>query len=131
MTASEYPISLLTASILGLIYLGLCYNVVQHRFKEIKQVDFDQAILDRMVRVQCNFIEYVPIVLILLLLLENAGAKNYIILGSAIGLIVGRILHAWGLSSKAGASFGRFYGTLLTWLALLTSSVMGFITIFA
>ena len=131
MTASEYPISLLTASILGLIYLGLCYNVVQHRIKEIKQVDFDQAILDRMVRVQCNFIEYVPIVLILLFLLENAGAKYYIVLGVSIGLVAGRILHAWGLASKAGTSFGRYYGTLLTWLSLLTASVMGFVTIFA
>ncbi len=131
MTASEYPISLLTASILGLIYLGLCYNVVQHRIKEIKQVDFDQAVLDRMVRVQCNFIEYVPIVLILLFLLENAGAKYYILLGVSIGLVVGRILHAWGLASKAGTSFGRYYGTLLTWLSLLTASVMGFVTIFA
>ena len=131
MTASEYPISLLTASILGLIYLGLCYNVVQHRIKEIKQVDFDQAILDRMVRVQCNFNDYVPIILILLFLLENAGAKNFIVLGVSIGLVVGRILHAWGLSSKAGTSFGRYYGTLLTWLSLLTASVMGFITIFA
>lgn len=131
MTASEYPISLLTASILGLIYLGLCYNVVQHRIKEIKQVDFDQAILDRMVRVQCNFNDYVPIILILLFLLENAGAKYYIVLGCATGLVVGRILHAWGLASKAGTSFGRYYGTLLTWLALLTASVMGFVTIFA
>lgn len=131
MTASEYPISLLTASILGLIYLGLCYNVVRHRFKAAKQVDFDQAILERMVRVQCNFNDYVPIALILLFLLENAGAKYYITLGCATGLVVGRILHAWGLTSQAGTSFGRYYGTLITWIALLTASIMGFVTIFA
>lgn len=131
MTGSEYPITLLAASVLGLIYFGLCYNVVQHRIKEIKQVNFDQETLDRMVRVQCNFIEYVPIVLILLALLENAGANEYILLGSAVGIIVGRILHAWGLGSKAGTSFGRYYGTLLTWLTLLTVSITGLVTIFA
>ena len=131
MTGSDYPITLLTASVLGLIYFGLCYNVVKHRIKEMKQVDFDQAILDRMVRVQCNFIEYVPIVLILLGLLENAGAKNYIVFGIAVGIIVGRILHAWGLASKPGTSFGRYYGTVLTWLALLTASITGLVTIFA
>ena len=83
-----------------------------------------------MIRVQCNFIEYVPIVLILLFLLENAGAKNYIVLGCAIGLIVGRVLHTWGLGSKAGTSFGRYYGTLITWIVLLTTSVTGLVTIF-
>lgn len=131
MTGSEYPITLLTASILGLIYFGLCYNVVKNRIKAMKQEDYDQEVLDRMVRVQCNFIEYVPIVLILLGLLENAGAKSYIVLGIAVGIIVGRILHAWGLASKAGTSFGRYYGTVLTWLALLTASIMGLVTIFA
>lgn len=131
MTGSDYPITLLTASVLGLIYFGLCYNVVKNRFKEIKKEGFDQEVLDRMVRVQCNFIEYVPIVLILLGMLENAGAKSYILLGIAIGIIVGRILHAWGLGSKAGASFGRFYGTVLTWLSLLTASITGLVTIFA
>jgi uncharacterized protein len=131
MTGSEYPITLLAASVLGLIYFGLCYNVVQHRIKEIKQVNFDQETLDRMVRVQCNFIEYVPIILILLALLENAGAHYYILLGIAVAIIVGRILHAWGLSSQAGSSFGRYYGTVLTWLALLTASITGLVTIFA
>lgn len=131
MIASEYPITLLTASILGLIYLGLCYNVVRYRIKELKQAGHDQDTLDRMVRVQCNFIEYVPIILILLMLLENAGAKNYLLLGCAIGLIVGRILHAWGLSLSAGTSFGRYYGTLITWIVLLTTSIAGLVTIFA
>ena len=130
MTASEYPITLLTASVLGLIYLGLCYNVVRHRIKLLKNKDFDQDILERMVRVQCNFNDYVPIILILLFLLENAGVESIIVLGCSVGVIVGRILHAWGLTGNAGTSFGRYYGTLLTWIVMLVASVMGLITIF-
>ena len=130
MTVGDYPITLLTVSVLGLIYLGLCYNVVRHRIKALKQENFDQEVLDRIVRVQCNFIEYTPIILILLMLLENAGAHHYLLLGASIGLIVGRCLHAWGLTSQAGTSFGRYYGTLVTWIVLLTTSVAGLTTIF-
>lgn len=38
-------------------------------------------------------------------------------------LIVGRLLHAWGLSHTSGTSFGRFTGTVLTWLVLLVGAL--------
>jgi uncharacterized membrane protein YecN with MAPEG domain len=38
-----------------------------------------------------------------------------------IALTLGRILHAWGLSTSPGESFGRAAGTTLTWLTLLAA----------
>lgn len=130
MTTSEYPITLLSASLLALVYFVLCYNVVRHRIKNLKGKDFDKETLDRTIRVQVNFIEYVPIILILFFLLENANINNWALLSLSIALIIGRLLHAQGLSSSAGTSFGRFYGTLLTWIVLVISGLLGLVTIF-
>jgi len=75
--------------------------------------------LARTIRVQGNFIEYTPLALILLVLAELQGASIWLVHGAGVLLVVGRGLHAFGLSQSAGRTFGRFYGTLSTWASLL------------
>ncbi|MCP1726062.1 putative membrane protein YecN with MAPEG domain [Natronospira proteinivora] len=73
-------------------------------------------------RAHGNAVENLPLGLILLALLEVQGlhpATLYLLGG---GLILGRLLHAWGLSQTAGISFGRFWGMLLSWISLLAMS---------
>jgi uncharacterized membrane protein YecN with MAPEG domain len=41
-----------------------------------------------------------------------------------IALVVGRVLHAWGLSGNPNESFGRAAGITLTWLTLLAALVL-------
>ena len=45
------------------------------------------------------------------------------VLGSL--LLLGRALHAAGLSRSAGYSVGRFWGTAITWIALLCMALAG------
>jgi uncharacterized membrane protein YecN with MAPEG domain len=80
-------------------------------------------------RVQANFVEYVPLALLLLALLEMGGlAKTWVwVFGSV--LLVGRVLHAIGLSGSPGTSTGRFYGTLLTWIDLVALAVAGIVLV--
>jgi uncharacterized membrane protein YecN with MAPEG domain len=73
-------------------------------------------------RVQANFAEYVPLALVLLLLAELGAAPAAVLHGSALLLLASRLLHAWGLSRSPGRSFGRFYGTAGTWLAIIALS---------
>ncbi len=40
-------------------------------------------------------------------------------------LLLARVLHAAGLSRSGGYSFGRFWGTALTWLVLLLMALAG------
>ena len=40
-------------------------------------------------------------------------------------LLLGRLLHAFGLSRSGGYSFGRFTGTVLTWLVFLAMALAG------
>lgn len=80
--------------------------------------------LSQAVRAHANLVEHAPLVLILLAALELSSVETHWIhiLGGA--LVLGRILHAWGLSHSAGTSFGRFVGTLLTFIVGLSSAVI-------
>src|SRR6185437_1884279 len=118
------PIVSLYAGINGLIALALAVRVVRQRSKTGTSLGSGgHAALEQAIRVHGNFIEYVPLVLILLTLLELDGtpALRLHVLGAALTL--GRILHAWGLSSKPGLSFGRSAWIALTWATLLAATI--------
>ncbi|HEX4504757.1 MAG TPA: MAPEG family protein, partial [Alphaproteobacteria bacterium] len=65
-----------------------------------------------------------PLALILLLAVEVQGFSAAVVhvLGSV--LVIGRALHAFGLSRHHGTSFGRAAGILLTWVMILIASVL-------
>ena len=71
------------------------------------------------IRVHGNATEYVPLALLLLLLAELQGFPGWALHVAGSTLFLGRILHAWGLAGSAGASPGRFIGTLLTWTVMI------------
>ena len=73
-------------------------------------------------RAQQNFIEYVPLILILIAFAEAGGSSATWIHGMGAALLVGRVLHPLGLTSKAGVNPLRFVGTNLTWIVLLVAA---------
>jgi uncharacterized membrane protein YecN with MAPEG domain len=81
--------------------------------------DGGDAGLARAIRAQANAIEYVPLLLVMLLVAENNGAGVAFVHACGATLLLARLLHAVGLSGSAGVSFGRFWGILLTWAVLL------------
>lgn len=107
----------------GLLLMALAFNVVRHRQRA--KVGFgtggDEA-LERACRVHGNAIEYVPVGLIIIGALAMTDAPILVVHGIGITLTLGRALHAWGLSTSSGTSFGRAVGTLLTWLPLIVGS---------
>jgi uncharacterized membrane protein YecN with MAPEG domain len=82
------------------------------------------------IRVQGNFIEYVPIALLLLLCVDLVGHAKWIVHALGIALIVGRVLHAYGLSRSSVESFGRAAGTVLTLLVLIVGAVLAILGTF-
>lgn len=76
-------------------------------------------------RVHVNLIENAPIAMALLLVAEMNGlAEVYIHLIGTVWLVA-RMLHAIGLTQgRGGYHFGRFWGVLLTWILILTLSVV-------
>ena len=73
-------------------------------------------------RVQANFVENVPLALVLLLALELSGMSQVALHALGAALITCRLLHAWGMSRNEGANYPRLIGAQGTFLLL---SIMG------
>lgn len=119
-------ITLLFTSLHVLLLLCLLVPISHHRYRlRIGIGDGGDVTLQRKIRVHANFIEYAPLALLMLGLLELSGlAATWLWLLGAV-LLLGRVMHAIGFSLKAGYSFGRFYGTALTWFVLLAMALAG------
>jgi len=117
-------ITSLYASLAALLFVALAALVVRARWKYRTGlgVGTDPA-MERAVRVHANFVEYVPLALLLLLLAELGGARSGLLHTCGGVLLVSRVLHAYGLSQTSGRSFGRFWGTAGTWVVVVTLAV--------
>lgn len=107
-----------------LLLLTLAYRVVAMR--RVHRLGLGDGALEpvqQRIRAHANATEYVPVALLELLALELLGVPALWLYAAGGMLFAGRVLHAMGLSSAAGYSFGRFYGTLLTWLSMLAMAV--------
>ncbi len=119
-------ITLLFASLHVLLMIVLLVRISRHRHgQSIGLGDGGDAVLARKIRVHGNFIEHAPFALLLLALLELSGLAAPWLWGFGSALLLGRVLHAVGLSRSGGRSPGRFWGTALTWLVLLAMAMAG------
>lgn len=105
----------LYATLLALIQVKLTLNVVKiRRGEKVSIGDGDRENLTRMIRVHGNFIETVPIALILILIAELSGAAPWMIHVLGVSMVGARIAHAIGLSSAEAPGKFRFYGMVMT-----------------
>ena len=117
-------ITLLFTALHVLVLLSLLVPISRHRRRNrIGIGDGGDPELQRKIRVHANFVEHAPLALLMLALLELSGLAAPWLWLSGTALLLGRVMHAVGLSRSAGYSFGRFYGTALTWLALLAMAL--------
>jgi hypothetical protein len=108
----------LYAGLLAIWFVLLSYRVVQQRGHGVSLGDGGDPVLLRRIRAHGNFAEYVPILLVMLGMLELSGARTWLLHLLGITLLVARLLHGYALSFTESWKFGRFYGTLLTFILL-------------
>ena len=113
-------ITLLYASILGLLSVLLANQVLYVRLRGGKEEKWRSNATER---VQANFVENVPLDLIILFIFEYSSSSNNLIHIFGILLILFRLLHAWGMSKNEGANYPRLIGAQGTFLLI---SVMSF-----
>ncbi len=120
------PITGFYAGLLGLILLWLSIRIVSAvRSKaEIGYGDGGNPDFTVILRGQGNFIEYVPLILILMAVDEMCGTSATLLHAMGITLVVARIMHPLGLSTKPGVNPLRLIGTLATWIVLLIASLL-------
>ena len=111
-------------SFLALLALFLAYKITMIRGKEgIGIGDGENKTMARAIRVQANFLENLLPFAMLFVVYELAGGNHYVLLLSGVVFCAARVMHAEGLGKSAGRTFGRYWGTALTWLVLLVLSV--------
>ena len=115
--------TLLYAGILGLLLVILSFNVMQNWMRVTGEGHETDREMRRAERVLSSFVEYVPMTLLMLILVELKGSPPIIlhILGSV--LVLARVMHAYGSNNVSGAGFFRFLGAQLTFLILTVSSL--------
>ncbi len=124
-------ITSLYAAILALIIIFLAYKVVVFRkTKKVGLGDNGDSEGLQAIRVHANAVEYIPMIIILMGLYEANGGNHLALNIIGVLAVVARMLHAFGLSKTAGISFGRFYGTALTWLVTVVLAGLNIYTYF-
>ena len=119
-------VTLLFAALHMLLLLALLVPISRHRHRHrISMGDGGDPVLLRKIRVHANFIEYVPLALLMLALLELGGLWQPLLWLFGGALLLARVMHAVGFSGRPGYSFGRFWGTAITWGVLLTMALAG------
>jgi uncharacterized membrane protein YecN with MAPEG domain len=108
----------LYAGLLAIWFVLLSYRVVQQRGHGVSLGDGGDQVLLRRIRAHGNFAEYVPILLLMIAMLELGGQDKMLLHGLGATLVVARLLHGVALSFTESWKFGRFYGTLLTFILL-------------
>ena len=123
MSAFPIPITAVFTGLLALMLVGISIRVTVLRAKKkISFFDGGDKELGAAIRVQGNFIEYVPMALALMGLIEAMGAKHWVVYLFGILLVLARIVHAWGLYS--GVFQGRVIGTTTTWIVIAAGGLL-------
>lgn len=113
------PITLTIAGAAAILNIWLAIRIVTVRLKNKVLIgDGGNALLSARMRAQLNFMEYTPLVLILMGLIEFARGTNNWLWGAGIIYIIGRVLHPFGLDKQSTNAF-RAVGILTTWGVLL------------
>lgn len=109
------------AGILAILHIGLTFKIIGlRRSLKIGIGDGENKILNRAIRMQGNFIEQTPITLILLAIFEMNGGSPLMLHICGGVFVASRAIHAMGISRSAGVTWQRKYGSLGTYLVILT-----------
>ena len=124
-------ITALYAGILGLMSIAIAFQAGSMRGKtKIPLGDGGNQDMLLAMRRHANFVEYTPLGLILIGLVEMGGAPVGAVHALGAGLVVFRGSHAIGLKADTMAGVGRTLGAAGTSLVLLVASIWAIVSFF-
>ncbi|MFT4937610.1 MAG: putative membrane protein YecN with MAPEG domain [Paraglaciecola sp.] len=125
------PITAFYAALLAILFFYLSSLVIQNRrSKKIALGDGGDKHFQQFIRAHANFNEYVPIVLILLLIAELNGTHPALLHLSGLCMFIGRGLHSFGLCNHSGPSWQRVVGMLCTFGSLLLLAALNLLILY-
>lgn len=124
MTTIPY-ITAVYAGLLGLMLVALSWRIMRMRTKlEVMVGDGGERELNVAVRIQGNFIEYVPMAILLISFNEILGLPAAVIHALGLTLLAGRFAHVHGMSQKNAAGKGRRLGARMTFIVIIAASLL-------
>jgi len=111
-------------ALLAILFLFLSFKTIKIRKRlQVGVGTGDKPELLRAMRVHANFSEYVPITLLLILSVELLEGHFIFVHLLCTALLIGRIIHAYGVSQTRENLKFRVAGMLLTFSTMLASIV--------
>ncbi|WP_439815039.1 MAPEG family protein [Zavarzinia sp. CC-PAN008] len=122
-------ITMLWAGLCTLLILFLTFSVIQQRMaSKVLLGAGNDPMLERRIRAHGNAVEYIPLGLVLLFLIEAAGWPGWSVHALGAALFLGRTAHGLGLMANGGESPGRFLGMVVTLGYFTVAAVLCLIT---
>ena len=119
------PITSIIASVLAIIFIKLSFAVIGLRRKnKVGLGSGGHEDLERAIRAQGNFAEYVPFGIILIACLELNKAPWWLVAIPGLALIIGRLIHAVGINTPPPDFSKRVLGMKFTFFTLMALIVL-------
>lgn len=122
-----FDISALYGGLLGLMAAVLALRIPSSRRRTSTSLGLgDDPELQTRVRVFGNFIEYAPLVLIMLVLLEARDSPTWALHTLGLAFLFARTIHTLGLSATDFRTWrfrGRFYGMIITFSVVIIQAL--------
>ena len=116
----SFPVTSLYAAAFGIVMLILWVNVTKTRATmQVSIGNGGDVALHERIRRHGNFIEWVPLTVILMALAEAQGAGAVWLYGAGTLALLGRLIHPFGLRADNAAHPARIIGNMGNVLALL------------
>jgi uncharacterized membrane protein YecN with MAPEG domain len=113
------------AGIFALIFVGLSMRVANtRRAMRIGLGTGSNIVLERRVRVQGNFAEYVPFALILLTFIEMQGSAKWLVQALCLALLAARVAHAYGVAQEPETIPIRASAMVVTFSVFIVASAI-------
>ena len=118
-------ITSIIAAILTIIFIKLSFAVIGLRRKnKVGLGSGGHEDLERAIRTQANFAEYIPLGVILIACLELNGAPWWLVAIPGVSLIIGRLIHAKGMNTPPPDFSKRVLGMKFTFLTLIALAAL-------
>ncbi|MFA0567648.1 MAG: MAPEG family protein [Vibrio gallaecicus] len=119
-------VTALYASLLTVLMIWLAFEVIkQRKLNQIAHADGGIESLQIARSAQSNAMDYIPITVILMGLLEMNGANVWFIHTTGLVFIIGRIIHAKGILGRSLT--GRKQGMIMTLLSMVSLIVLNLV----
>lgn len=114
----------IAGALLAFLFIHLSFRVINIRkARRIAIGTGHDPELERAMRVQANFAEFVPLALILLVLCALRGLPEWMLAILCAALVLGRVAHAYGVSQVEEDFRFRTAGILATFGVLALSGI--------